>query len=41
VHDMTGSYTVAFGTAIVGTFLSIATLWIAAPRKVRRVLRQR
>jgi MFS family permease len=37
VYDTTGSYTIAFGTAVAGSAASAAALWIVAPRKVRRV----
>jgi sugar phosphate permease len=37
VYDLTGSYTIAFGVAVVGKAASAGALWIVAPRKVRRV----
>ncbi|MHB0869422.1 MAG: MFS transporter [Chloroflexota bacterium] len=37
IFDTTGSYMVAFGVGIASAFLSITSLWLAAPRKVRRV----
>jgi MFS family permease len=37
VHDATGSYRPAFLFAIACCFVSAAAIWIAAPRKVRRV----
>jgi MFS family permease len=39
VFDLTGSYTIAFGVAIIGKAASAGVLWIVAPRKVRRVRR--
>lgn len=39
VYDLTGSYTIAFGVAVVGNVVSAGALWIVAPRKVRRVRR--
>jgi hypothetical protein len=39
VYDLTGSYTIAFGAAVVGKAASAGVLWIVAPRKVRRVRR--
>jgi MFS family permease len=39
VYDLTGSYTIAFGVAVVGKATSAGVLWIVAPRKVRRVRR--
>jgi MFS family permease len=41
VHDLAGSYGPAFVLAIGVSFLSIACIWLAAPRKVRAVGRQR
>ncbi len=40
VYDLTGSYTIAFGVAVVGKAASAGALWIVAPRKVRRVRRR-
>ena len=37
VHDRTGSYGLAFGLAIICCLASATAIWIAAPRKVRRV----
>lgn len=37
IFDTTGSYVIAFGVGGVAAFLSITCLWLAAPRKVRRV----
>lgn len=37
VHDLTGSYDLAFILAIVCCVVSAAAIWIAAPRKVRLV----
>ncbi len=39
VYDLTASYTIAFGVAVVGNVVSAGALWIVAPRKVRRVRR--
>ena len=39
VYDLTGSYAIAFGVAVVGKAASAGALWIVAPRKVRRVRR--
>lgn len=39
VYDVTGSYTVAFGVAVVAKAASAGVLWIVAPRKVKRVRR--
>ena len=39
VYDLTGSYAMAFGVAIVSKAASAGALWIVAPRKVRRVRR--
>ena len=41
VFDLTGSYVVAFEVAVLGTITSVAALWIVAPRKVRRVRKNR
>jgi MFS family permease len=38
VYDATGSYLVAFALAAVCTAASALALWLAAPRKVRRVV---
>jgi MFS family permease len=37
LHDMTGSYTIAFWISIGASLLSAVAIWIAAPRKVRTV----
>jgi MFS family permease len=37
VHDRTGSYAPAFWIAIACSLVSIAAMWLAAPRKVRLV----
>ena len=37
VHDITGSYRPAFLIAIACCMISAASIWIAAPRKVRMV----
>jgi MFS family permease len=37
LHDVTGSYTIAFWIAIVGSLFSATAIWIAAPRKIRLV----
>ena len=37
VYDHYGSYAPAFWLAIVLCFMSIASIWLAAPRKVRAV----
>jgi MFS family permease len=37
VHDRTGSYAPAFWLAIACAAASVAAMWLAAPRKVRRV----
>ena len=37
VYDLTGSYAIAFGVAVIGKAASAGALWIVAPRKVRRV----
>ena len=37
VHDLTGSYRLAFGMAILCCVTSTAAIWLAAPRKVRLV----
>jgi len=39
VYDLTGSYAIAFGVAVLGKAASAGALWIVAPRKVRRVRR--
>ena len=38
--DQTGSYTVAFWIAMVLCFVSIGSMWMASPRKVRVVAGQ-
>ena len=37
IHDATGSYRLAFVVIIVACVISAAAIWMAAPRKVRRV----
>jgi cyanate permease len=37
VHDVTGSYTLAWWIAIAAAVVSGVTIWFAAPRKVRVV----
>jgi sugar phosphate permease len=37
VYDVTGSYAIALGVAVVAKAISAAALWFVAPRKVRRV----
>lgn len=37
LHDLTGSYVLAFQVAIGCSLASMATVWLAAPRKVRAV----
>jgi MFS family permease len=37
LHDMTGSYTIAFWISIGASMVSAVAIWIAAPRKVRMV----
>jgi MFS family permease len=37
LHDATGSYTLAFWIAIGMSMVSVAAIWLAAPRKVRAV----
>ncbi|HTY80759.1 MAG TPA: MFS transporter [Candidatus Bathyarchaeia archaeon] len=37
LHDVTGSYRLAFSIAIACSVMSAATIWLAAPRKVRAV----
>jgi cyanate permease len=37
VHDRTGSYAPAFWIAIACSTVSVAAMWLAAPRKVRLV----
>ncbi len=37
IFDVTGSYYLAFGVAAVASVLSIASMWVAAPRRVRLV----
>ena len=39
VFDVTGSYAIAFGTAVVAKAISAGALWVVAPSKVRRVRR--
>jgi len=40
IHDMTGSYKLAFAVAIACCAISAAAIWMAAPRKVRPVPRR-
>ncbi len=40
IHDLTGSYAGAFWLAIAFSVVSIACMWLAAPRKVRAVAGQ-
>jgi sugar phosphate permease len=40
VHDLTGSYSIAFGIAIGVCGLSAMAIWIASPRKIRAVAGQ-
>jgi cyanate permease len=37
IHDITGSYRLAFVVAIVCCIVSATAIWRAAPRKVRPV----
>jgi len=37
LHDVTGSYVIAFWIAIVCSVVSATCIWLAAPRKVRAV----
>jgi MFS family permease len=37
IHDATGSYKLAFVLIIAACVVSAAAIWMAAPRKVRRV----
>jgi MFS family permease len=37
LHDRTGSYAPAFWLAMAGSAVSVGAIWLAAPRKVRRV----
>jgi cyanate permease len=37
IHDATGSYRLAWALAIACCVVSVAAIWIAAPRKVRVV----
>ena len=37
VHDVTGSYALAFWIAVGCTVVSAAAIWFASPRKVRAV----
>jgi hypothetical protein len=37
LHDRTGSYALAFWLAMAGSVASMGAIWLAAPRKVRRV----
>jgi cyanate permease len=40
MHDVSGSYALAFWIACGLSALSIVAVWLAAPRKVRRVAGQ-
>jgi MFS family permease len=40
VHDLTGSYTIAFAIGIGVCGLSAAAIWLASPRKIRAVAGQ-
>lgn len=40
VFDATGSYLVAFAVAVACSTVSAACIWLAAPRKVRRMVRE-
>jgi MFS family permease len=40
LHDLTGTYTLAFWVSIVVSVVSAAAIWLAAPRKVRAVAGQ-
>jgi MFS family permease len=40
LHDLSGSYTVAFGIGIVLSVLSAVAIWQASPRKIRAVAGQ-
>ncbi len=40
IHDVTGSYTAAFWLALAFSLVSIVSVWLAAPRKVRLVAGQ-
>jgi cyanate permease len=40
LHDTSGSYALAFWIAVGLSLVSIAAVWLAAPRKVRRVAGQ-
>ena len=37
LHDLTGSYQAGFAVGLAAGLISIATIWLAAPRKVRLV----
>jgi MFS family permease len=37
LYDRTGSYAPAFWLAMAGSVVSVGAIWLAAPRKVRRV----
>lgn len=39
IFDLTGDYRVAFGTAVLSAAAAIVLCWLAAPRKVRSVVR--
>jgi hypothetical protein len=40
LHDLTGSYTLAFAIGIAVCGLSGVSIWMAAPRKIRAVAGQ-
>jgi MFS family permease len=40
LHDLSGSYTVAFGIGIAVSVLSAVAIWQASPRKIRAVAGQ-
>ena len=40
LFDQTGSYTTAFRIAMLFAFVSIGSMWLASPRKVRVVAGQ-
>jgi cyanate permease len=37
LHDLTGTYTIAFALGVFFSILCAVAVWIAAPRKVRVV----
>jgi cyanate permease len=40
VHDLSGSYTIAFMIGIGASGLSAVAIWMASPRKIRAVTGQ-